>query len=175
MVEVDEERAERVRRSIREAAGQVVPPPPVPDEPEAARPPHPRGCFPTEHGLSSIQEHGVRSLTLNQIAHMTAIAHTLEDRGGIRDALRRQAALSLTMIGILVDYLERKSAEGVEVGDLPLTRVLPSYLNACQRLLQALDAMTPKGSAHDAEVKRVQGIVAGAGQAAGEAPEVDDG
>jgi len=170
MVEVDEERAARVRASIRAKAGEPIPtpvPPPAPKslpQPDIAKPPHPQGgCFPTQHGLEAIQARGVHALKLNQVETMTGVEHELETREGIRDSLRRTAALGLVTVGILQDYLERKAAAGVDLGDVPIVRALPSFMNSVQRSLLALAAMTPKRGEHADEIKRVQDLLAASG------------
>lgn len=175
----DSQRARAIREAIRARAAAE-------DEVAAARAAaisnHPPPTTVPDHGMTDIVRHGAHALSLRQLEAMAGTVHDLETREGIRDAVRRQAALSLTVIGILTDYLERRAAEGTEIGDLPVTRMLPSFQNSAQRLLAALDAMTPKGNAHDAEVKRVQDVVGrqpgtqdGAGQAGDDAPEVSNG
>jgi len=177
----DSERAKSIRAAIVARAAAE-------DEVAAARARaisnHPQPTTAGDHGLLDIERRGVHALTLRQLEAMTGTAHDLETRQGIKNAVRRQAALSLTVIDHLVGYLERRAAEGTDIGDLPVTRMLPSFQNSAQRLLQALEAMTPKESTHSAEVKRVQGVVIslpGAqdspGQAAADipAPEDDDG
>jgi len=139
--------------------------------PQPGKPPKPIGGGKPDHGLVAIDERGEHALTLRQLESLTGVAHDLEDRQGIRAALMHEAAFAMTVIGIAESYLARKVAEGVEVVDLNVLRMIPAYLNAAERILSRLDAMTPKGSAHADELKRVQDVLSV--HAPPSAPELD--
>jgi hypothetical protein len=120
-----------------------------------------------KHSVYAIEARGEAAMNPDQAETFLEIEQSLETSEGIVLAMRRRVAMSLMVVGVLENYLEKQVNAGVSPDGIPIFKSWPAFQNTAVRALAQLMATMPEPQ-HDSladEVDRIRALVRDAEQA----------